>query len=108
MSFGLLSIIVFSPRAFLENQNIYSKKLQYLLFNQIAGAGIDVFVSEPPDIDHPLLALPNVVLSPHCAGVTRESLVQMAAIAAENILDAFDGTLQSEMVANAEILLGST
>ena len=80
--------------------------VEALSSNQIAGAGIDVFESEPTNINHPLLVLPNVVLSPHCAGVTRESLIQMAMIATENILAAFDGTLQPEMVANAAVLPG--
>jgi D-3-phosphoglycerate dehydrogenase len=75
-----------------------------LYAGSIAGAGIDVFETEPTDPQHPLLTLPNVVLSPHCAGVTRESLVLMAKIAAQNVLDAFDGTLTTEMVANHEVL----
>ena len=74
-----------------------------LYSGSIAGAGIDVFENEPPDLQHPLLSLSNIVLSPHCAGVTRESLVLMAQIAAQNVLDAFDGTLTAEMVANREV-----
>ncbi len=40
---------------------------------QIAGAGLDVFVEEPPKPNHPLFALPNVTLSPHSAGPTWEN-----------------------------------
>jgi phosphoglycerate dehydrogenase-like enzyme len=40
---------------------------------QIAGAGLDVFVEEPPAPNHPLFALPNVTLSPHSAGPTWEN-----------------------------------
>ena len=40
---------------------------------------------------HPLLAFDNVVVSPHTAGVTREARDNIARIAAEQILDIFDG-----------------
>ena len=39
---------------------------------KIAGAGIDVFLEEPPPTDHPLMAFDNVILTPHNAGSTRE------------------------------------
>jgi phosphoglycerate dehydrogenase-like enzyme len=39
----------------------------------IAGAGIDVYDAEPIGPDHPLLAAPNTVLTPHLGYVTRES-----------------------------------
>jgi phosphoglycerate dehydrogenase-like enzyme len=37
---------------------------------KLAGAGLDVFESEPPPADHPILSAPNVVLTPHVAGRT--------------------------------------
>jgi phosphoglycerate dehydrogenase-like enzyme len=40
---------------------------------QIAGAGLDVMVEEPPAPTHPLFALPNVTLTPHSAGPTWEN-----------------------------------
>ncbi|VWX48673.1 NAD(P)-dependent oxidoreductase [Novosphingobium sp. 9U] len=44
----------------------------------IGGAGIDVFDAEPPPADHPLFRLPNVLLSPHVAGVTEAGMKDMA------------------------------
>ena len=40
---------------------------------KIAGAGMDVWDSEPPDPKNPLLQMPNVVASPHMAGLVRET-----------------------------------
>ena len=52
----------------------------------IAGAGIDVFEQEPPTADDPLLRQPKVLLSPHVANASAESLVRMAVTAAEEVL----------------------
>jgi phosphoglycerate dehydrogenase-like enzyme len=48
-------------------------------------AGIDVFDPEPPPADHPLRSAGNVVLSPHIAGTTRESVVRIMAAAIDNL-----------------------
>lgn len=58
---------------------------------KIAGAGLDVWDSEPPPSQHPLMRFDNVIVTPHLAGVTRESRARMGQFAAGQMLDALDG-----------------
>jgi phosphoglycerate dehydrogenase-like enzyme len=58
---------------------------------QIAGAGLDVYDTEPPPPDHPLRFLPNVTLSPHLGYVTRELLGAVYSDAAEAVAAWLDG-----------------
>ena len=69
---------------------------------RLAGAGMDVFVEEPPKADHTLLANPRVTLSPHSAGLTAECARRMAISSAQNIVDFFAGKLDRGLVVNAE------
>ena len=53
--------------------------------NKIAGAGLDVFETEPLPAGHPITTLPNVLLTPHAAGMTPEVIQTGLAMAVENI-----------------------
>ncbi|WP_206613542.1 2-hydroxyacid dehydrogenase [Parahaliea mediterranea] len=57
----------------------------------LAAAGLDVFAEEPVAADHPLLALDNVVVAPHLAWLTNETLSRSLSIAARNTLAAVAG-----------------
>lgn len=58
---------------------------------RIAGAGLDVYTAEPLPAGHPLTKLPNVAITPHCAGITPEALEAGLQTAAENIWRFLDG-----------------
>lgn len=69
-----------------------------LMTGQIAGAGVDVFHAEPVPLDHPLLALDNVVASPHTAGITAESTHALAVATAQQWITVFDGGIPTGLV----------
>ena len=56
-----------------------------LAAGRLAGAGLDVFSAEPLPPGHPLAQLPNVAITPHCAGITPEALEAGLRMAVENI-----------------------
>ncbi len=64
----------------------------------VAGAGLDVFESEPPDADHPLFEFENVLTSPHVAGTTIEAMERMSLGVAENIRAVYEGRLPDTTV----------
>jgi D-3-phosphoglycerate dehydrogenase len=52
---------------------------------QVAGYGTDVLEVEPPPADHPLLKLPNCIVTPHIGSRTHESVQRQATCAVENL-----------------------
>ena len=71
----------------------------------IAGAGLDVTEPEPIPADHPLLTLPNVVVTPHVGSASLQTRREMALLAARNILAALKGR-EMPTCLNPEVLDG--
>jgi phosphoglycerate dehydrogenase-like enzyme len=76
--------------------------IKILQEHAIAGAALDVFVEEPLAMNHPLLQLDNVVLTPHLGWSTDSGFEGFAENAVTNILDYMDGKLTR--VVNPEAL----
>ena len=69
---------------------------------EIAGAGLDVLVEEPFPADHPFMTMPNVVLTPHMAAQSQETVSKLVTMAAEGTLAVLLGE-KWPYVANPEV-----
>jgi D-3-phosphoglycerate dehydrogenase / 2-oxoglutarate reductase len=69
----------------------------------IAGAALDVLSEEPPDPDHPLLSLDNVIITPHAAFYSETSIHELAYKAALHVVQALRGERPDNIV-NPEVL----
>jgi D-3-phosphoglycerate dehydrogenase len=101
--FGAAQFALMRPTAYFINTargGIHDEPAlaEALAQGRIAGAGLDVFLKEPPALDHPLLRFDNVVTSPHIAGMTVESVHEMVSATARQWIDIFDGRVPARLV----------
>ncbi len=88
-------IIINAARGGLINEIDLNKALNE---NLIFGAGLDVFESEPPMNNNPLLKNNKVFLSPHTAAFTEECMIRMAKETTQNIIDFFENKLDKSKI----------
>lgn len=71
----------------------------------LAGAGLDTFAVEPPVPDHPFFSVPEIVLTPHIGGVTRQAGARVGVDAVRGIFQILDGQpVAPERIINRKLL----
>lgn len=71
----------------------------------LAGAGLDTFAVEPPKHDHPFFSVPEIVLTPHIGGVTRQAGARVGVDAVRGIFQVLDGQpVAPERIINRKML----
>jgi glyoxylate reductase len=58
---------------------------------RLAAAAVDVYIQEPPPVDHPYFGVENIILTPHLAGSTRESGMRIMSMSQDNLIRVMKG-----------------
>jgi phosphoglycerate dehydrogenase-like enzyme len=90
------ALLVNTCRGPVVNEAALIKALQN---KQIAGAALDVLEKEPPAADNPLFAMENVLLTPHVAGVTRDTWARRGAFIFANLERVWAGEAPQAVIA---------
>ncbi|MFA9380469.1 MAG: hydroxyacid dehydrogenase [Acetanaerobacterium sp.] len=93
---GARELALLRPKAYLINtargEVVDSRALyEALTHNRLAGAALDVFEGEIPDMSDPLLQMENVIVTPHTAAFTAQSIAKMALHAAMGVHEVLSG-----------------
>jgi D-3-phosphoglycerate dehydrogenase len=90
------AVLINTARAAILDQDAVVAALKT---GRIAGAGFDVYLTEPlPPEENPFKDLENVVLMPHAGGVTAESTVRSNAAPVDNVIAFLEGRVQNRVV----------
>jgi D-3-phosphoglycerate dehydrogenase len=69
---------------------------------RVAAAALDVFASEPPAADDPVMRLPHTILTPHLGGATQDALRATAVLCAQQVIAALSGATPMHIVQHAD------
>jgi phosphoglycerate dehydrogenase-like enzyme len=95
------SYLINTARGPIVDQQALVKVLQE---RRIAGAGLDVLEQEPPALDDPILALDNVILTPHALCWTDQCFAHQGALDIQAVLEYCDGRVPTGTIVNRAVL----
>jgi D-3-phosphoglycerate dehydrogenase len=91
------SVIINTARGGIINETDLNRALNEKI---ILAAGLDVFSTEPINLDNTLLKNKKIILSPHTAALTNECKIRMGKETAQNIIDFFEKKINENMLVN--------
>jgi phosphoglycerate dehydrogenase-like enzyme len=97
------SYLINTARGPIVDQKALTKVLQE---GRIAGAGLDVLEQEPPELDDPILALDNVILTPHALCWTDQCFAHQGALDIQAVLEYCDGRAPTGTIVNRSVIDG--
>lgn len=90
------ALLINTARGPVVDSSVLAKALNN---GEIAGAGVDVFETEPPiALDHPLFHAKNIITTPHVAFATEESMVKRANIVFDNVYSWLEGEQKNKVL----------